>query len=269
MALKKSYIHGADSSEQDRLFRLNKLTNQAFLEFINPQKNSVILEIGSGLGILASEVAKNNPASKVIGIELLKPQLQKSPPNIPNLFFINGDVHTLPFPENTFDIVYGRYILEHVSQPEIVLKEIYKSLKSGGKLYLQENAILTIQFYPNCPKFDYAWKKFAELQTILGGDAMIGIKLYQLLKHTSFTEIEPSFTPEIHFYEKDTFIPWIDNLIGNLSGAKINLLKHNLLSETQFEDAIQELKKFKINQKASTYFYWNRIVGKKPETANK
>ena len=264
MPSNQTYIHGAESSEQHRLVRLNSLTNQAFIKFINPQKDNVILEIGSGLGILASEIANTILQGKVYGIELLKPQLQKSPKNISNLHFINGDVHNLPFASNSLDIVYGRYILEHLSQPEFALKEIHNVLKPGGKLFLQENAILTMQFHPACPKFDYAWKKFADLQSNLGGDAMIGIKLYHLLRQNSFVRIEASIAPEIHYGGKNTFIPWIDNLIGNLDSAKYNLIKLNLLSKSEFEDAIQELNKFKHNQNASMYFYWNRIVGQKP-----
>jgi SAM-dependent methyltransferase len=263
MSSNHSYIHGAESSEQDRLVRLNSLTNHAFIEFINPQKDNIVLEIGSGLGILAGEIANHIPHGKVYGIELLKPQLQKSPKNISNLHFINGDVHNLPFTSNCLDIVYGRYILEHLSQPELALKEIHNVLKPGGKLYLQENAILTMQFHPACPKFDHAWKKFAELQTNLGGDAMIGIKLYHLLKQNSFVKIKASITPEIHYSGEDTFVTWIDNLIGNLDSAKHNLIQFNLLSNSEFEDAIKELDEFKHNQNASTYFYWNRIVGQK------
>jgi len=264
MSSNHSYIHGAETTEQERLSILNSLTNKAFIEFIEPQKNSVILEIGSGLGILANEVANRTPNGKVYGIELLKPQLKKSPRNISNLHFVNGDVHNIPIKYNSLNIVYGRYILEHLSQPELVLSNIFDVLKPGGKLFLQENAILTIQFYPECPKFEHAWKQFANLQSQLGGDAMIGIKLYQLLKQASFVNIEASFAPEIHYSEKETFIPWIDNLIGNLESAKNNLIKFNLVSISEFQDAIQELNEFKINQNASTYFYWNRIVGQKP-----
>lgn len=265
MVFKQNYIHGSELSEQERLGKLNSLTNKSFIEFVNPKKHDVVLEIGSGLGILANEIANIIPDGNIFGIELLKPQLYKSPKNITNLHFINGDVQNLPFFKNKFDMVYGRYILEHLSNPEIALKEIYEVLKPGGKIYLQENAILTIQFYPACPKFDYAWKKFADLQSKLGGDAMIGIKLYQLLKQASFNHIEASFAPEIHYPEKETFIIWIDNLIGNLESAKFNLINYKLLTETEFQDAIHELKEFKMNQYASTYFYWNRIAGQKPK----
>ena len=263
MAHIQNYIHGSDLPEQERLSKLNLLTNKSFIEFVNPKKHDVILEIGSGLGILANEIAKITPDGNIYGIELLKPQLQKSPKNISNLHFFNGDVEHLPFAKNKFDIVYGRYILEHLSNPEIALKEIYEVLKPDGKIYLQENAILTMQFYPACPKFDYAWNKFADLQSKLGGDAMIGIKLYQLLKQASFYNIEASFAPEIHYPEKESFTDWIDNLIGNLESAKFNLIEYELLSESEFEDAILELNEFKMNQYASTYFYWNRIMGQK------
>ena len=51
------YIHGTTPSEQDRLATLNRLTNQAFVEFLEVRPQARVLEVGSGLGHLAGEVA--------------------------------------------------------------------------------------------------------------------------------------------------------------------------------------------------------------------
>ncbi len=45
--------------------------------------------------------------------------------------------HSLPFPDNSFDvIVTTKYILEHVSEPYDVIKEIHRVLKVGGEAFV-------------------------------------------------------------------------------------------------------------------------------------
>lgn len=45
--------------------------------------------------------------------------------------------HMLPFPDKSFDIIVTtKYIMEHVSEPEVVLREIYRVLKPGGEAFV-------------------------------------------------------------------------------------------------------------------------------------
>ncbi|MEP7268144.1 MAG: methyltransferase domain-containing protein [Saprospiraceae bacterium] len=254
-----NYIHGVSSDEQQRLKLLNDLTNQSFIHFLNLQSHEIALELGSGLGLLCASVATKLFRGKTFGVELSKEQLRQVPQFPPNLEFILGDVHDLPFDDNIFDLVYGRYILEHVSDPMKVLKEAYRVLKPEGKICIQENSVLWMEFYPACPHFIYAWKKFAQLQSMMGGDAMIGIKLFERMKKTGFKKLKISIAPEIHSFDDTSFNPWITNLIGNLNSAKIQLLEKSFLSITEFNAAIEELTEFMANTFASTYFAWNRI----------
>ena len=70
-----TYIHGTDSAEQARLTLLNRLTNQAFIDFLSLGDVSSILEIGSGLGLLAEQIATLVPQSAVWGLEYSSDQL--------------------------------------------------------------------------------------------------------------------------------------------------------------------------------------------------
>lgn len=45
--------------------------------------------------------------------------------------------HSLPFSDNTFDVVVTtKYIMEHVTEPYDVMKEIYRVLKPGGEAFI-------------------------------------------------------------------------------------------------------------------------------------
>ncbi|MEK7083536.1 MAG: class I SAM-dependent methyltransferase [Patescibacteria group bacterium] len=44
--------------------------------------------------------------------------------------------HQLPFPDESFDIIVTtKYIMEHISEPEAVVKEFRRVLKSGGEVF--------------------------------------------------------------------------------------------------------------------------------------
>ena len=162
------YIHGTNKTEQERLVALNRLTNAAFVEFLELRPDSVVLEVGSGLGILAGEVAARAPRGEVIGIEYSPEQLAAAHVTRPNLRFEQGDAHRLPFEGARFDVVYCRYLLEHVADPVQVLREMRRVLRpSGGRACIQENNVLANEFYPECPRFDSVWEKFAALQSKL------------------------------------------------------------------------------------------------------
>jgi SAM-dependent methyltransferase len=252
------YIHGTDKTEQERLATLNRLTNPAFVEFLELRPDSSVLEVGSGLGILADEVAARAPCGEVIGIEYSPEQLAAAQVARPNLRLEQGDAQRLPFDGALFDVVYCRYLLEHVADPVQVLREMRRVLRDGGRVCIQENNILANEFFPECPKFDCVWEKFAVLQSKLGGDALIGKKLFALLRQAGFQHIHLSFAPEIHPADSATFLPWVENMIRNVTGAADLLVRHRLATPNEIDEAVAEVRAFEKRSDACAYFYWNR-----------
>jgi len=261
---KTAYIHGTETSEQARLALLNRLTNAPFINFLELDENASVLEVGSGLGILAREVTARLSGGAVCGVEYSADQLALARTNAAaNLHFIQGDAHALPFGDELFDTVYCRYLLEHVADPVQVLSEMRRVLRPGGRALAQENNILILSFYPECPLFDSVWRRFALLQAELGGDATVGKKLFALFKQAGFGQIELSLQPEIHSYGLETFRPWIANLIGNVESGASELQKRRLATLEELNGAIDELRAFAERGDASAIFYWNRASGVK------
>lgn len=49
---------------------------------------------------------------------------------------LRGDLHRIPFRDSCLDGVLQTQVLEHVPRPEEVIREIFRVLKPGGKLFL-------------------------------------------------------------------------------------------------------------------------------------
>lgn len=257
-----TYIHGTHSAEQERLAGLNALTNPPFLEFLRLNETDVVLEVGSGLGILANEVARRVPAGEVLGIEFSTEQLARAQVETPNLRFLQGDAHELPFPESRFDVVYCRYLLEHVRDPQRVLQEMHRVLKPGGRAFAMENDMQMLAFDPDCPHFDALLSQFTTLQARFGGDARVGKRLFALFRGAGFREIALSYQPEIHPAGSPAFVPWIENAIAVMEGASPLLLSNGLATE-EIEGALAELRGLRTREDACALFHWNRASGVK------
>jgi ubiquinone/menaquinone biosynthesis C-methylase UbiE len=264
------YIHGTAPEEQARLQLLNRLTNQPFIQFLNPSKHVRVLDVGCGLGILAREVAEHIYPGEVIGIERSMEQLEAarqlaSESQTPADVHLQwGDAYHVDFPDNSFDIVYCRYLLEHVTSPMTVVNEMSRVTKRSGVVVAQENDLAAHIVYPACETFERVWQKFQRLQLMLGGDPYVGRKLYTLFHQAGLRELHTDLAQEVHFPTRPTFAPWIENVIGVLKSAEGELLTQNLVTVEEFSRAIAELEAFAKRDDACVYFYWNRIKGRKP-----
>ena len=151
-----TYIHGTDSAEQERLALLNRLTNQPFIDFLALDNARSILDLGSGLGILAEQVRRSFTRGVTCGgLEFAAEQLElQRTDTILICISFKATPISSPFPDERFAVVYCRYLLEHVADPRQVLSEAYRVLQPGGKVCLQENNILVLVLHPHCPHFE-------------------------------------------------------------------------------------------------------------------
>jgi SAM-dependent methyltransferase len=258
-----SYVHGTNAEEQERLAKLNDMVNRPYLDFLRLKGTEKVLEVGCGLGILTSEVAKALENGNVFGVEYSPDQLRSARRTESNAHFIRADAHRLPFADDTFQVVYSRYVLEHVSDPAKSLSEMRRVLKPGGRVFSEENNIAMNLFYPTCPVYEKLWNDLGILQARLGGDAYIGKRLFALFREVGFRDVKLSISPEVHHYGSSFFDIWVDNTLKILQGAEKGLVEHGLAKKGEVTAAVKELEEFKLREDAATFFYWNRATGVK------
>ncbi|AKB38243.1 Methyltransferase [Methanosarcina siciliae C2J] len=102
-------------------------------------KGETILDIGSGFGTLTIELAKNNPDSKVYGIDIhdslaAQSQMNAEVLGVSNVQFKSGSAYALPFEGNSVDTATCFFMLHHLEDIKFALFEIKRVLKKGGTL---------------------------------------------------------------------------------------------------------------------------------------
>ena len=82
-----------------------------------------VLEIGVGEGHVMSRVRERFPGVPVVGVDLPSVELSDEwrEKGLPCMF---GDATTLPFADDSFDLVLAIEVLEHVSGPDAALAEL-------------------------------------------------------------------------------------------------------------------------------------------------
>jgi Methylase involved in ubiquinone/menaquinone biosynthesis len=106
-------------------------------------KGEIILDIGSGFGNLTMELARNNPDSKVYGIDLHnsltgQAQMNADVLGVPNVEFRTGSAYALPFEADSLDVATCFLMLHHLEDIKFALFEIKRVLKNGGLLIAVE-----------------------------------------------------------------------------------------------------------------------------------
>lgn len=264
MSSRATYIHGTDKVEQRRLAVLNDLTNPSFIDFLQLQGRESILETGSGLGLLAGEIARRYPRAQVLGVEYSQQQLDRAGASgRANLRFVRGDAHKLEQESGSFDVVYCRWLLEHVADPVQVLREMRRVLKPGGRICVQENDVSLQRYDPAAPKAERMWELLAILQTKLGGDARIGSRLQGLMTEAGFIHIQLSLAPELHQAGSRGFHVWIENQIGIFKGCAKDLKRHGLAGAAEVAETVEELRGYLKRPQAASLFAWNRAASRR------
>ena len=90
-----------------------------------------LLDAGCGRYLEFSKELADNV--HVFGVDLeptLETHNQRSP------FGVRGNLGQLPFPDNYFDLIISRSVIEHLEDPSVVFREFHRVLKPGGRVIL-------------------------------------------------------------------------------------------------------------------------------------
>jgi SAM-dependent methyltransferase len=134
-AVRARFAANADRVAESSLRRLPALES-GIADFVQPKGDERALDVGTGTGPLAFALAPR--VREVVGIDLVPELLDRgreyAGDRYPNVELRQGDVAHLDVETGTFDLVCERAVLHHVPRPELVLAEMTRATRPGGRL---------------------------------------------------------------------------------------------------------------------------------------
>lgn len=120
-------------------------TSQPYLlRVIKDNHCQTILECGFGGADDAVKIHEEFPSVSYTGIDKTEVFVNRANElfQFPGFQFLPADIENLPFPDNSFDFVYTKYVFEHLSYYKTALKEIVR---------VAQKRIIIIFFKPLIP----------------------------------------------------------------------------------------------------------------------
>lgn len=115
------------------------------------QAGKHVLEIGGGMGTDLSQFAAHGATVTDLDLSAGHLNLAKENFTLRGLTgsFVLHDAETLPFPDDSFDLVYSNGVLHHTPNTREVVREILRVLKPGGRAIVMMYAENSLHYWRN------------------------------------------------------------------------------------------------------------------------
>ena len=251
-----TYING----HQESVLRSHKwrtVENSAAYLLPHLKPDMHILDVGCGPGTITAGLAKLVPAGRVVGLENVPDVLDKARAHaategVSIAEFTVGDIHALPFPNGTFDVVHAHQVLQHVADPARVLREMRRVAKpAGGIVAVREADFGGMTWFPGSEGMD-AWRVlYSKVARANGGEPDAGRRMLAWALQAGFERAQTTcsagtwcyYTPEERAWWGGL---WADRTLS--SNFASTALKHGIYTQEGLEKAAEAWRQWRADE---------------------
>jgi ubiquinone/menaquinone biosynthesis C-methylase UbiE len=236
-------IRGGNEGKErlDVLARVLLPTTAQLLDRIGLITGMKCLDVGCGGGhvtILMAEIV--GPEGRVIGTDtdpeiLALAREDAEAAKLTNVTFQRLDACSCLW-NNEFDVVYARFLLSHLNEPENCLAAMVEACAPGGRVVIEDTDFAGSFCYPPCGAYARYKELYQKLVQQRGGDSNIGPKLPAMLRRAGIQDIELNVIQPAHLHGEG-------KLMASLTMSRISdaLADEGLATEIEAQRILTEL----------------------------
>jgi ubiquinone/menaquinone biosynthesis C-methylase UbiE len=216
------------------------------------------LDLGCGGGEVSLELAKLvAPGGSVVGMDMDEVKLGLARDAAKQRKIDNVEFRTVNANEwnevSRYDLVYSRFLLQHLSQPVALLQRMWAGVRPEGLLIVEDADFDGCWCDPPNDGFDFFLRNYCEVARRNGGDPSIGRKLRRLFAVAGIPKAQANFVQRPPYEGETKSLPWT-----TLDASTEAIISAGLATRPEVSAALTSLAKF--GEDTSTLISGPRIV---------
>lgn len=160
-----------------------------------------VADLGCGVGMVTQLLAELvGPEGEVVGVDFSPAQIKQArgllPTNLTNVTFVEASATDTGLARESFDLVYSRFLLIHLTDPELALREMRDLLKPNG-IFVCEDGDLTTAGSEPASQLEAFSNLFGRLGPMWGVDYKLGSRLFQMVLAANFPKPQIVFNQPV------------------------------------------------------------------------
>jgi SAM-dependent methyltransferase len=225
------------------LHQIHKPYTECLLQRVGLTEGMRVADIGCGIGTISTWLAKQvGTNGSVVGLDVSAAQVEQARSQaealgLSNITFAEASVYATGLPHNSFDLVYCRFLLMHLTRPVDALLEMLALAKPGGMVVCEEADFSTAFCDPPSPAHDRCFELFLALSDIRGQHFRLGGKLYRIFRDVGLV------APEVSLVQPVVVRGETKHLMDlSLSEATDALIEARLATPEEVERTVEQMK---------------------------
>jgi ubiquinone/menaquinone biosynthesis C-methylase UbiE len=150
-----------------------------------------LLDVGCGPGSVTIDLAARLEPGEVIGVDSSEAVVEiareaAKEAGASNVTFEVADAYSLPFEDDTFDVVHAHQVLQHLTDPIAALREMRRVTRPGGLVAVRDADYSGMTWYPPSPGLDDWLALYHEVTQANRAEANAGRRLLSWVREAGF-----------------------------------------------------------------------------------
>lgn len=206
------------------------------------------VDLGCGGGEVSFDIAERvAPGGTVTGIDMDVTKIglardAASARGMDNVEFLSLNVNDWS-PQDTCDVVYCRFLLQHLNHPADLLRRMWAAVRRGGAIVVEDADFDGWCCDPPNDGFDFFVSKYRDVIAARGGDHALGRKLRRLFAEVGIPEPEVQLRQAVHTADEGKILA-----LSTLEATCEAMLAEGVASAEDIEAALASLERHTSDQ---------------------